>query len=161
MADPANDVLTQTAKLALGACIHITNDETQPTNPTPVPSHPPPAHADGIHTHTRHTGLCSDRYSPAATEEEIAAAAASKDSDFTKSIEPRMFKALVGKGHPEFSSGRQQDAQEYLDYLLGVLLKAERVGLGGAFYTEGLFKCVVVMGVVVWYWVLGSRPSSV
>jgi hypothetical protein len=88
------------------------------------------------------TGLCSDRYSPAATPEEEAAAAASKDSDFTLAVEPRMFKALVGKGHPEFSSGRQQDAQEYLDHLLGVLMKAERVGLGGQFYTEALFKCV-------------------
>ncbi len=96
----------------------------------PTPPSLPPAPA----------GLCSDRYSPAATPEEVQAAAESKDSDFTRSIEPRMFKALVGKGHPEFSSGRQQDAQEYLDHLLGVLMKAERVGLGGAFYSQGLFK---------------------
>ena len=101
----------------------------------PSLSHPP-------YYTSPHTGLCSDRYSPAATEAETAAAAASKDSDFTQSVEPRMFKTLVGRGHPEFSSGRQQDAMEYFEHLVGVLLKAERVGLAGAFYTEGLFKCV-------------------
>jgi ubiquitin carboxyl-terminal hydrolase 5/13 len=31
-----------------------------------------------------------------------------------------MFKFLVGKGHPEFSTGNQQDAYEYLQHLLKV-----------------------------------------
>lgn len=61
-----------------------------------------------------------------------------------------MFKTLVGRGHPEFSSGRQQDAMEYFEHLVGVLLKAERVGLAGAFYTEGLFKCVGFRGGGCW-----------
>lgn len=31
-----------------------------------------------------------------------------------------MFKHLVGQGHAEFSSGRQQDAAEYMQHLLEV-----------------------------------------
>lgn len=34
---------------------------------------------------------------------------------------PRMFKALVGKGHPEFSSNRQQDALEFFLHLIGLV----------------------------------------
>ena len=32
-----------------------------------------------------------------------------------------MFKTLVGRGHPEFSTKRQQDAQEYLLHLLAMV----------------------------------------
>jgi ubiquitin carboxyl-terminal hydrolase 5/13 len=32
-----------------------------------------------------------------------------------------MFKSLIGKGHPEFSTKRQQDAQEYFLHLLSLL----------------------------------------
>ena len=39
---------------------------------------------------------------------------------------PRMFKQLVGKGHAEFSTGRQQDAVEYFQHLLDVMTRAER-----------------------------------
>lgn len=35
-------------------------------------------------------------------------------------VAPRMFKHLVGQGHVEFSSGRQQDAAEYMQHLLEV-----------------------------------------
>ena len=58
---------------------------------------------------------------------------------FTPSIEPRMFKTLIGKHHPEFSSGRQQDAKEYLEHLLTKLVRAERAGQQ-AFSTDSLFK---------------------
>ncbi|KAJ8922243.1 hypothetical protein NQ315_004180 [Exocentrus adspersus] len=34
---------------------------------------------------------------------------------------PRMFKNLIGKGHPEFSTKRQQDVQEFLLHLLSLL----------------------------------------
>ncbi len=34
-----------------------------------------------------------------------------------------MFKHLVGHGHAEFSSGRQQDAAEYMQHLLEVILE--------------------------------------
>ena len=50
-----------------------------------------------------------------------------------------MFKTLIGKHHPEFSSGRQQDAKEYLEHLLTKLVRAERAGQQ-AFSTDSLFK---------------------
>uniref|UniRef100_A0A8C9WEC1 Ubiquitin carboxyl-terminal hydrolase 13 n=1 Tax=Scleropages formosus TaxID=113540 RepID=A0A8C9WEC1_SCLFO len=36
-------------------------------------------------------------------------------------ISPRMFKALVSKGHPEFSSNRQQDAQEFFLHIINLV----------------------------------------
>ena len=33
-------------------------------------------------------------------------------------VRPHMIKTLVGKDHPEFKTGAQQDAQEYLHYFL-------------------------------------------
>ena len=36
-----------------------------------------------------------------------------------------MFKALVGRGHPEFSTNRQQDAQEFLLHLLNMVDRSE------------------------------------
>lgn len=68
---------------------------------------------------------------------------------YTTTIEPRMFKFLVGKGHPEFSSMRQQDAPQFMEYLLDLLLRAERVGFrdlaaltGGdpSYSTDSLFR---------------------
>ena len=45
-------------------------------------------------------------------------------------IAPRMFKHLVGRGHAAFSSGRQQDASEYFQFLLDYIDRGERVSLG-------------------------------
>lgn len=42
-------------------------------------------------------------------------------------ISPRMFKTLIGRGHPEFSSMRQQDAQEFFLHLLSTIDKNQRV----------------------------------
>lgn len=47
---------------------------------------------------------------------------------------------LFGRGHPEFSSGRQQDASEYLQHLMSLLQRAERVGFDGQYYTDSLFR---------------------
>ncbi|GFS18934.1 ubiquitinyl hydrolase 1, partial [Elysia marginata] len=41
-------------------------------------------------------------------------------------IRPQLFKSLVGKGHPEFSTKRQQDAQEFFLHLLYVIEKNSR-----------------------------------
>ncbi|EWM24947.1 ubiquitin carboxyl-terminal [Nannochloropsis gaditana] len=80
---------------------------------------------------------------------EREAADAAGDAGFTTSLEPKMFKTLMGKQHPEFSTGRQQDAAEYLEHVLERLLRAER-GLGGkeggqdwSVSTEDLFKYLV------------------
>uniref|UniRef100_A0A8C7DX67 Ubiquitin carboxyl-terminal hydrolase n=1 Tax=Naja naja TaxID=35670 RepID=A0A8C7DX67_NAJNA len=42
-------------------------------------------------------------------------------------ISPRMFKAFVSKGHPEFSSSRQQDALEFFLHLIN-LIERNRIG---------------------------------
>ncbi|KAG8191918.1 hypothetical protein JTE90_007718 [Oedothorax gibbosus] len=41
-------------------------------------------------------------------------------------IKPRMFKSLIGQGHPEFSTKRQQDAQEFFLHLISVLERNSR-----------------------------------
>lgn len=41
-------------------------------------------------------------------------------------IRPQMFKTLVGRGHPEFSTKRQQDAQEFLLHLLAFIERTSR-----------------------------------
>lgn len=38
-----------------------------------------------------------------------------------KGIKPNSFKSLIGKGHPEFSTKRQQDSHEFLIYLLSLI----------------------------------------
>ncbi|KAG5856255.1 hypothetical protein ANANG_G00006100 [Anguilla anguilla] len=43
-------------------------------------------------------------------------------------IAPRMFKALVGRGHPEFSTSRQQDAQEFLLHFINMVERNCRSG---------------------------------
>jgi ubiquitin carboxyl-terminal hydrolase 5/13 len=40
-------------------------------------------------------------------------------------VRPQMFKGLIGRGHPEFSSGRQQDAVEYFEHLIKTVSRAE------------------------------------
>ncbi|KAJ8278323.1 hypothetical protein GJAV_G00086380 [Gymnothorax javanicus] len=45
-----------------------------------------------------------------------------------KGISPRMFKALVSKGHLEFSSSRQQDAHEFLLHVLNLMECRNSVG---------------------------------
>eukprot|EP00927_Polykrikos_kofoidii_P060111 TRINITY_DN55174_c0_g1_i1.p1 TRINITY_DN55174_c0_g1~~TRINITY_DN55174_c0_g1_i1.p1 ORF type:complete len:864 (+),score=183.87 TRINITY_DN55174_c0_g1_i1:104-2593(+) len=68
-------------------------------------------------------GLLGDRYAPPWKEGD--------DEDDPKFlIAPQMFRTLIGKGHPEFSSNRQQDAAEFLQYLLDQLNRAERSALG-------------------------------
>ncbi|TDH68876.1 hypothetical protein CCR75_005557 [Bremia lactucae] len=42
-------------------------------------------------------------------------------------LRPITFRRLVGKDHPDFSTGQQQDAVEYLQYLLDFMTRVERV----------------------------------
>ncbi|KAL5491044.1 hypothetical protein EMCRGX_G016259 [Ephydatia muelleri] len=42
-------------------------------------------------------------------------------------IPPQMFKAMIGRGHPEFSTSRQQDAQEFFLHLLESIDKNQRL----------------------------------
>lgn len=57
-------------------------------------------------------GLLSGRFSKAH------APRAADEKPYQKGIAPAMFKALVGKGHAEFASMRQQDAFEFLLHLI-------------------------------------------
>lgn len=45
-----------------------------------------------------------------------------------KGIRLNMFKSLIGRGHAEFSSNRQQDASEFLLHLLSNIERADRAG---------------------------------
>ncbi|XP_058466029.1 ubiquitin carboxyl-terminal hydrolase 5 [Malaya genurostris] len=65
------------------------------------------------------TGLCSGRYS-VLTENSM------DTTDSGAGIAPTMFKALIGKGHPDFSTKHQQDAQEFFLHLVNTLQKHSR-----------------------------------
>ncbi|KAG5860814.1 Ubiquitin carboxyl-terminal hydrolase 5, partial [Gonioctena quinquepunctata] len=58
---------------------------------------------------------------------------------------PSMFKTLVGRGHPEFSTKKQQDAQEFLLHLLTLLERntKNQVNPGDCFkfQVEERFQC--------------------
>lgn len=56
-------------------------------------------------------GLLSGRYAKAPPS----------DSPLHSGVRPTMFKGIIGKGHPEFASARQQDADEFLKHLVSVL----------------------------------------
>lgn len=80
-------------------------------------------------------GLSSDCYSkPAQLYERDPAGtgelrlSSTKVSEEFGSIRPFMFKRIIGKGHTEFSSGRQQDASEFFQYFLEKIAKAEQKG---------------------------------
>ncbi|KAK9323180.1 hypothetical protein V1517DRAFT_321289 [Lipomyces orientalis] len=63
-------------------------------------------------------GLLSGRYSNPPTKDEL------RESPYQKGIAPSMFKALVGKNHVEFSTMRQQDAFEFLLYMIQMISRA-------------------------------------
>jgi ubiquitin carboxyl-terminal hydrolase 5/13 len=72
-------------------------------------------------------GLLSGRYSHPAP---YASGTPSHPSDplhpfptpvFQQGIRPTSFKALIGKGHPEFSTMKQQDSEEFFTYLVTTL----------------------------------------
>lgn len=57
-------------------------------------------------------GLLSGRYSENSPN--------SIEAD-SHGIQPTMFKNLIGKNHPDFSTKNQQDAQEFFLHLINVL----------------------------------------
>lgn len=62
-------------------------------------------------------GLLSGKYSSVSEN--------SLDSEST-GISPAMFKNLIGKNHPDFSTKQQQDAQEFFLHLVNVIEKHSR-----------------------------------
>ena len=60
------------------------------------------------------SGLCSGKHSKEG-----------ENDNPSYQVRPNMFKKLFGKNHPEFSSSRQQDAQEYFNHLVETLTRSE------------------------------------
>ena len=54
----------------------------------------------------------------------------------SEGVSPYMLKSLVGRGHPEFGTSRQQDACEYFLHLLDFIDRRERVEPGPGNPTE-------------------------
>ncbi|XP_061493372.1 ubiquitin carboxyl-terminal hydrolase 13 isoform X1 [Rhineura floridana] len=73
-------------------------------------------------------GLLSGQYSKPPTKSELIEQVMKEEhKPQHNGISPRMFKAFVSKGHPEFSSNRQQDAQEFFLHLIN-LIERNRIG---------------------------------
>ncbi|KAL3980559.1 complement component 4 [Sarotherodon galilaeus] len=72
-------------------------------------------------------GLLSGDYSKPAPDPGEENGAAEPRGDQI-GIAPQMFKALVGRGHPEFSTNRQQDAQEFLLHFINMVERNCRSG---------------------------------
>lgn len=64
-------------------------------------------------------GLLSGKYSKKLLDEDDS-------SDAQLGISPFSFKSLVGRGHPEFSTKKQQDAQEFLLHIINLIEKHSR-----------------------------------
>ncbi|KAG6831536.1 hypothetical protein H0H87_004863 [Tephrocybe sp. NHM501043] len=60
-------------------------------------------------------GLLSGRYAVPAPHHD------DEDKAFQPGLRPSTLKALVGRGHPEFATMKQQDAEEFLGYLVEVV----------------------------------------
>jgi ubiquitin carboxyl-terminal hydrolase 5/13 len=71
-------------------------------------------------------GLLSGRYSRVAPTPHLGSVEPETPAQprFQEGIRPSQFKALIGKGHEEFSTMRQQDSEELLQHLL-IRLRAE------------------------------------
>ena len=91
------------------------------------PHDPPPvsqAPADDLETQLRKLadGLLSGRYSYPETD--VVASEYSSEIPHQKGLAPAMLKHLIGKGHEEFSTMRQQDAFELLLHLLKLITRS-------------------------------------
>ena len=93
-----------------------------------------PASCIDCQMHKLADGLLSGRYSHPRPHAATPPATPAPTPDaavpvFQEGVRPAGFKALVGKGHEEFATMRQQDAEEFLAHLLSVLRRhARRLG---------------------------------
>jgi ubiquitin carboxyl-terminal hydrolase 5/13 len=65
-------------------------------------------------------GLGSGRYSVPSTKSTTSSSSQTSSSTpvFQEGIRPVTFKHVIGKGHAEFGTMRQQDAEEFFGYLM-------------------------------------------
>ena len=94
------------------------------------PGDPPPtslAPAEDLETQLRKLadGLLSDRYSHPDTV--VIASEYSPEIPSQKGLAPAMLKHLIGRGHEEFSTMRQQDAFELLLHLLKLITRSSHI----------------------------------
>ena len=134
-----------------------TAEEHYRTCPIPLP-----ADCLECQMHKVGMGLLSGRYSvpamapvaPTSTMEQTT----EPTQRFQEGLRPAMFKALVGKGHEEFATMRQQDSEEFLQHLLKTLRQDahRRLGAGNegaeaaatfSFATEQRLSCTECGGV--------------
>ncbi|XP_064384127.1 ubiquitin carboxyl-terminal hydrolase 5-like [Halichondria panicea] len=94
-------------------------------------------------------GLLSGQYSREPPSEEAPSNKETKPPKEQEGILPMMFQALIGRDHPEFSTMRQQDAQEFYLHLLALIDKNQRTKPGTLnavdsfrFQTEERIECV-------------------
>lgn len=89
-------------------------------------------------------GLLSGRYSKPREHPDPNAIVQPPPADapvFQEGIKPTMFKALIGKGHEEFSTMRQQDSEEFLEHLLKTLRQeTKKKGLPESEQPTEIFK---------------------
>jgi ubiquitin carboxyl-terminal hydrolase 5/13 len=89
-------------------------------------------------------GLISGRYSHRAKLPPLSSTdfdASQEPPKFQEGIRPSQFKALIGKGHEEFSTMRQQDSEEFLQHLLTRLrTEAKRQGRSEAMEATNIVR---------------------
>ena len=86
--------------------------------------------ADDLETQLRKVadGLLSGRYS--IPDNDVAESSDPTEQRWQKGLAPAMLKHLVGKGHPEFSTMRQQDSFELLLHLLKLITRSQQSARG-------------------------------
>lgn len=94
------------------------------------PNDPPPLvplPAEDLETQLRKIadGLISGRY--AKPDSDVIASESTPEVPHQKGLAPSMLKHLVGRGHEEFSTMRQQDAFEFLLHLLKLITRSQHV----------------------------------
>lgn len=89
-----------------------------------------PLPAEDLETQMRKIadGLLSGRYSKPDTD--VIASEHTPENPHQKGLAPAMLKHLIGRGHAEFSTMRQQDAFELLQHLFKQIEQAQRVAPG-------------------------------
>ncbi|ESO12425.1 hypothetical protein HELRODRAFT_105332 [Helobdella robusta] len=80
-------------------------------------------------------GLLSGEYSRPSLKDACNSDTPTSSNHSCQGIKPQMFKNLVGRGHAEFSSNKQQDAAEYMLHLFSVI---ERHCVGSSNPTDHL-----------------------
>lgn len=86
-------------------------------------SSPDPASDFNVQMSKLGVGLLSGKYSKAPAE---FSEGKQIGDEWQPGISPHMFKSLIGKGHPLFSTKRQQDAQEFFLHFINTLERNSR-----------------------------------